>query len=154
MATVKSRGAKLEESLREGGRDGREEGGRQRRSLVHMKMITPTVLAQPENWKKWKGDLEEYCEDTFPGFKEKMENVKKAEEEVDDEWFLHLDDCWWQRADQLWRLLRRFTEGEARRRSERGRRQSMGGMAKATPAIRAECSHAGSPGHVPIHGHG
>jgi hypothetical protein len=42
--------------LEEGGRD--EQGPRSKRSLIHMKMITPTVLSQTEHWKKWKSDEE------------------------------------------------------------------------------------------------
>ena len=44
-----------------------------------------------------------------------LEKARKSEEEVDQSWFDDFDDCWWDRADQLWRLLRRFSEGEARR---------------------------------------
>ena len=65
-------GALLQRTSRreEGNRDGgREDGGsRRKRSLIHLKMIKPKVLSQTENWKKWKGDIEEYCEQVVPGF--------------------------------------------------------------------------------------
>ncbi len=78
-------------------------------------MITPSILTQPEQWKRWKGDIEEYCEEIFPGFKGMLEMVRGSEDEVDQSWFNDFDNCWWDRAYQLWRLLQRFSEGEARR---------------------------------------
>jgi hypothetical protein len=113
MSTLLQRMTRLEEAGRDGGRD--VGGTRQKKSLIHIKNLTPTVLSQPEHWKKWKGDIEEYLEELVPGFKDMLEKVKKSEEEVDQSWFNDVDDLWWDYADQLWRLLRRYSEGEARR---------------------------------------
>ena len=55
MNLVKQRVAVLEEALRDR-RHGQGEGGGKGRSLIHVKMITPTILALTEHWKKWKGD--------------------------------------------------------------------------------------------------
>ena len=75
-----------------------------------MRMITPSILSQPEQWKRWKGDIQEFCEESSSGMK-----VKKADTNVDEEWFIGgLGECW-ERPEQLWRLMRRFTDGEARR---------------------------------------
>ena len=64
MSVVKQRIAALEELLRDRA-NGRSEGREKTRSLIHMKMITPTVLTSADHWKRWKGDMEEYCEETF-----------------------------------------------------------------------------------------
>jgi hypothetical protein len=116
IGTLMGRLAYVEDAIRNG-RDGGRDGGtsRSKKSLIHIKNLTPTVLSQPEHWKKWKGDIEEYLEELVPGFKDMLEKVKKSEEEVDQSWFNDVDDLWWDYADQLWRLLRRYSEGEARR---------------------------------------
>ena len=56
IGSLLQRTSRLEEGNREGRRD--DGGPRQKRSLIHIKNLTPTVLSQPENWKKWKGDFE------------------------------------------------------------------------------------------------
>ena len=78
-------------------------------------MSTPSTFSQAEHGKRWKGDIEEFCEESAPGMKDILERVKKSEEDVDEGWFDNDPDVWWHRADQLWRLMRRFTDGEARR---------------------------------------
>ena len=47
--------------------------------------------------------------------KDIRDRAKKSEEDVDEEWFGNDPDGWCERADQLWRLMRRFTDAEARR---------------------------------------
>ena len=44
-----------------------------------------------------------------------MEQAKKAEDDIGESWFNDADDCWWDRSEQLWSLLRTYTDGEARR---------------------------------------
>ena len=91
-------------------------GGRSsKKSLLHSKMITPKELVNPDGWKKWKADIEDYCEEVFGGMKDILENTKKSEEHIDENWFSASEEDWWSKAEQLWRLQRRFTEGEARR---------------------------------------
>ena len=80
-----------------------------------MKMITPSILSQPEQWKRWKGDIEEFCVESAPGMKEVLKKVKKADTDVDEEWFIGGLGVRWERSGQLWRLMRRFTDSEARR---------------------------------------
>jgi hypothetical protein len=115
MGIVRQRVVALEEALRDKGHGQEDASHRGKKSLIHMKMITPSVLSQAEQWKRWKGDIEEYCEESAPGMKEILERTKKSEYDVDEEWFGNDPDGWWERADQLWRLMRRFTDGEARR---------------------------------------
>ena len=33
-----------------------------KKSLIHVKMITPKELNSPDGWKRWKADVEDYCE--------------------------------------------------------------------------------------------
>ena len=47
--------------------------------------------------------------------KDILERARKSEDDVDEEWFGNDADGWWGRADQLWRLIRRFSDREARR---------------------------------------
>ena len=54
ISAILQRTTRLEETSRDGGRD--VGGPRQKKSLIHIKNLTRTVLSQPENWKKWTGD--------------------------------------------------------------------------------------------------
>ena len=92
MNSVEQRVAELEEALRDR-RNGQGDGGVKGKSLIHVKMITPTVLALTEHWKKWKGDIGEYCEHSHPGIKDLMEQAKKAEDDIGESWFNDADDC-------------------------------------------------------------
>jgi hypothetical protein len=113
FASVRQRIEGIEDSVRD--RGGRREEGGKGRSLLHPKMMTPSVLSKAEQWKKWTGDLVEYCENTYTGMKDIMFQAHKADGDIEEQWFNDTDDVWWERSDQLWGLLRRFTDGEARR---------------------------------------
>ena len=79
MGTVIARVAALEEQIRDRANGQEEVHHRGKKSLIHMKMSTPSILSQPEDWKRWKGDIEEYCEESAPGMKETLERAKKSE---------------------------------------------------------------------------
>jgi hypothetical protein len=113
LSTALQRIAQLEAAARDVGRD--VGGPRQKKSLIHIKNLTPSVLSGTEHWKKWKGDVEEYLEELVPCFKDMLDIVKKSEEDIDQSFFNDVDESWWEYTDQLWRLLRRYSEGEARR---------------------------------------
>jgi hypothetical protein len=115
FSSVRQRIEGIEESLRDRGRGHGDEGGKGGRSLIHPKMLNPAVLSQSDHWRKWKGDIEEYCEHIHRGMKDIMDQSTKADGDIEEQWFNDTDDCWWEYSDQLWSLLRRFTEGEARR---------------------------------------
>jgi hypothetical protein len=103
------------EGIEERGHRQGENGGKGRKNLIHPKMMTPSVLSKPEQWKRWVGDVAEYCENIYSGMKDIMQQACKADNDIEEAWFNDTDDCWWERADELWSLLRRYTEGEARR---------------------------------------
>ncbi len=84
MVNLNRKITSLEEAGREG-RAGREDGAHSRKSLIHAKMITPTVLSLEKDWKKWKGDIEEFGEESAPGMKEVLEKVDNAESDVDED---------------------------------------------------------------------
>ena len=81
MGVVKQRVAMLEDLLRDRG-NGRGDFGGKGRSLIHPKMLNPAVLPLPEHWKKWNGDIEEYCEHIHPGMKDVMEQSRSAEDDI------------------------------------------------------------------------
>ena len=51
---------------------------------MHAKSIAPKDLDKPEDWKRWRADVEDYCEETFDGMKVILVRVRKADEEVDE----------------------------------------------------------------------
>ena len=67
FTSVRTRIEAIEEGFRDRG-NGRDDGtDMAKKSLIHMKMITPSILSQQEHWKRWKGDIEELCEESAPG---------------------------------------------------------------------------------------
>ena len=115
FASVRQRIEGIEEDMRDRGRGHGEDGGKGGRSLIHPKMLNPAVLSQSDHWRKWKGDVEEYCEHIHRGMKDIMDQATKADGEIEEQWFHNTEDCWWDRSEVLWSFLRRFTDGEARR---------------------------------------
>ena len=85
------------------------EGGRKGKSLIHPKNMSPDKLAKQEDWKSWKSDVEDYCEENFPGMKDILERIAKADKGIDESWFDVNEDDWWQRGDMFWRFLKRYT---------------------------------------------
>ena len=115
FASVRQRIESIEEGMRDRGRGHGEDGGKGGRSLIHPKMLNPAVLSQSDHWRKWKGDVEEYCEHIHRGMKDIMDQATKADGEIEEQWFHNTEDCWWDRSEVLWSFLRRFIDGEARR---------------------------------------
>ena len=37
------------------------------RSLIHIEQMSPTKLSKPEEWRKWKQEVEDYVEEVSPG---------------------------------------------------------------------------------------
>ena len=85
------------------------------KSLMHPKTIVPEVLSKEEEWRMWKSDVEDYCQEMFEGMKDMLEEIRKAEEEINEEWFDPTDEDWWSKGEMLWRFLKRYTSGEAKR---------------------------------------
>ena len=47
-----------------------------RKSLVHAKSIIPEKITKKEEWKQWKSDVEDYCEEMFEGMQEMLEKTR------------------------------------------------------------------------------
>ena len=64
VGDLKERIRRLEEGVAGGGAGGER---KPKKSLIHVKMITPKELNSPGGWKRWKADVEDYCEEMFEG---------------------------------------------------------------------------------------
>ena len=108
VGTVASRVDKLEEKIGGGG-GGAMQG---QRSLLHYKNMNVGVLEKIDQWRMWKSEVEDYAEETMPGIREYIEKVKNEEEEVSEvDW----DDEAWNQREMIWRFLKRYTTGEAKK---------------------------------------
>ena len=86
------------------------------RGLNKAKDFLPAVLAKLEEWKAWQSDVEDYCEEQLAGMKEELKHVKKSDTEVDEIKFMAAGkERWWPQGEALWRFLKRYTSGDARR---------------------------------------
>ena len=90
-------------------------GGKDKKSMLHPKDMKPTELTKDDQWRRWKADVEDFAEETFPGMKEVLEKARDSEVTVDEEWFDATQAAWWGKSDMLYRFLKRYTGTEARR---------------------------------------
>ena len=93
----------------------KRDGTKGHRSLISAKHMTPEKLTKPEEWRNWKSDVEDYCEEQFSGMKEILDKVKKSEEEINEAWFDPTEEEWWQKGEMLWRFLKRYTTSESKK---------------------------------------
>ena len=96
-------------------REGKQSSKDCSKSLLVAKDMKPPVLDKEDQWRRWKSDIEDYCEEVFPGMKEMLEKVRESDITVDEPWFDGASAAWWQRGDTLFRFLKRYTGTEARR---------------------------------------
>ena len=86
---------------------------RPKKSLILAKQMMPTKLIKEENWRKWREDAEDYCDEVFEGMKKMMEKVRYLKDEVKEE---DMDgDEWWGKRRTLYRFLRNHTAEEPRK---------------------------------------
>ena len=107
-ATVKELEAmkeKLEEVETKGARNGKER-------FLAAKHMLPRTFDKQEDWKQWKGEVEDYCDVIMEGTKDVLEEVRNKRDTIEE---TDVKDKWWKIRSDLWRLLKRFTSGEARR---------------------------------------
>jgi len=86
-----------------------------KKSLINPKHILPDKLTKTDEWKQWKSDVEDYCQEHFDGMKELLEKVRKIETEITEEYFEFEAGDWWSKGEMLWRFLKKYTGGEARK---------------------------------------
>ena len=87
--------------------------GDQNRSLINPKHLTIATLDKQDEWRKWKADVEDYAEETMSGIKKYLDIAREADEEVE---LLTLgDEKWWNKAEMIWRFLRKYSDGDAKK---------------------------------------
>ena len=79
------------------------------KTLLAAKDMKPATLEKEEQWRKWKSDIEDYCEEVFTGMKEMMDKTKNADVELCELWFEETEMWWWNRSEALYRFLERYT---------------------------------------------
>ena len=57
------------------------------KSLLMAKDMKPPLLDKEDQWRRWKSDIEDYCEEVFPGMKEMLEKARESDTTVDEPWF-------------------------------------------------------------------
>ena len=80
--------------------------------FIAAKHMLPRTLDKQEEWKQWKSEVEDYCEVVMEGTKDVMEEVRNKKDVIEE---LDVKALWWGVRGELWRLLKKFTSGEARR---------------------------------------
>ena len=95
--------------------EGKNTDKNQSKSLLLAKDMKPTSLDKEDQWRRWKSDIEDYCEEVFPGMKDMLDKARDADVTVDEVWFEGPASKWWERGDTLYRFLKRYTGTEARR---------------------------------------
>ena len=103
MGTVAARVDKLEEKISGGAMHGQK-------SLLHHKNMSVAVLEKMDQWRSWTADVEDYTEETMPGIRSYLD--KSEEEEISE---VDLDPEAWAQREMIWRFLKRYTAGEARK---------------------------------------
>ena len=83
--------------------------------LLHRKDMKPSVLEKEDQWRRWKSDIEDYAEETYDGMKDVLEKVRDSEVVVDEAWFAGVNESWWNKGESLYRFLKHYVGGEARR---------------------------------------
>ena len=103
----------FEERIRKNEQEHRND--KHRHGLLHVKDMKPSVLEKDDQWRRWKSDVEDYAEETFMGMKDVMDKVKDSEGMIEEDWFDGAHEDWWNKGEALWRFLKRYAGGEARR---------------------------------------
>ena len=118
VAEVGARVKLLESSASAGGPAGGffgDKSGSKRGGMLVLKDMKPGVLEEEKGWRKWKADVEDYCEQYQAGFREALDKARTAKVEVDEVFWAPDPQGMWGKADELWRFLKVFTGADARK---------------------------------------
>ena len=100
----------VKESLEELGKSNADSTSRSSKGkesgLIKAKDILPSVLQKEEEYRTWRDDVEDYCEEAIIGLKEILVAVRKMTVEVSME-NLPKADTWWTYGESLCRFLKR-----------------------------------------------
>ena len=114
MANVQQRIAMVESRSTAGGQGGGSEGGL--KHLIPAKNMMPNKFSgKLEDWRKWRGDVEDYLEEMVPGTKRTLQECARTEQEPTK---ACVDITGLQSGEyegQIWRMLKIVTEGDARK---------------------------------------
>ena len=80
--------------------------------FLSAKHMLPRLFDKQEDWKQWKGEVEDYCDVIMEGTKDVLEEVRNKRDTIEE---TDVKGRWWKIRADLWKLLKRFTSGEARR---------------------------------------
>ena len=89
-----------------------EEKEHSKQTLVSIKMLTPSVYKEGSSWKDWREEVEDYTDEVYEGMAEELKRVRGTNREIERGM---LSEKWWGKRQKLWTLLKKFTEGEAKR---------------------------------------
>ena len=84
----------LEEVERKGSQNGKTK-------FLVAKHMMPRTLDKQEDWKQWKGEVEDYCEEVMDGTKEVLEEVRNKNNTIEE---ADVKATWWKRRAEIWRL--------------------------------------------------
>ena len=110
VGAVATRVERIEESL--AAQRARGAGSDRQRSLLHHKNMTVAVLEKMDQWRSWTADVEDYTEETMLGIRVDHDRAKNLDEEVGE---VDTDPEAWAIREMLWRFLKRYTAGEAKK---------------------------------------
>ena len=110
VGAVATRVERIEESL--AAQRARGAGSDRQRSLLHHKNMTVAVLEKMDQWRSLTADVEDYMEETMPGIRVDLDRAKNLDEEVGE---VDTDPEAWAIREMLWRFLKRYTAGEAKK---------------------------------------
>ena len=91
-----------------GGKSGRS-------SLLPAKILLPEKLSKQEEWRQWRSDVEDYCEQQFRGMKGQLDRVRKETGVIGSVDFATVEGEWWDKGAELWRFLKNYTLNEAKK---------------------------------------
>ena len=118
--SVKEVEERLKEEMKKVKKMTAEDCEHKKNTLVNLKMMTPSVYKDGSSWKDWREEIEDYTDEVYEGMADELKRVREINIVIDKD---TLKNTWWDKRQKLWTLLKKFTEGEAKRiiTNEKGR---------------------------------
>ena len=107
-ASLKAKAEMLERMLGETQKKNAEEEEKKKKkgSLMIAKDMKPERMIKEEQWRNWREEVQDYCEEVIVGMKGLMVKVRKMQEEVTEN---EVGEEWWELRKTLYNLLKKFT---------------------------------------------
>ena len=118
--SVKEVEQRLKREMEEVKKKASEETNHRKQTLVNIKMMTPSVYKEGSSCKAWREEIEDYTDEVYEGMADELKRVRETNKEIEKGM---MNATWWEKRQKLWTLLKKFTEGEAKRiiTNEKGR---------------------------------